>query len=182
MARGSTPPTAREAVEHAYAAARATSSSGPRIGATPRIGDGDAVVHMNFRADRARQLTRALALDAFDDFDRGGRPRGAGGDPDRVPGAWRAAGRRRFPPLEIDSLAAYLSRLGLRQLHIAETEKYAHVTYFFNGGVEDPFPGEERVLVPSRRDVPTYDLAPEMSAPPSPTSWRRRSPPRRSTS
>ena len=70
-----------------------------------------------------------------------------------------------FPPLEIDSLAAYLSRLGLRQLHIAETEKYAHVTYFFNGGVEDPFPGEERILVPSRRDVPTYDLAPEMSAP-----------------
>ena len=70
-----------------------------------------------------------------------------------------------FPPLEIDSLAACLSRLGLRQLHIAETEKYAHVTYFFNGGVEDPFPGEERILVPSRRDVPTYDLAPEMSAP-----------------
>ena len=60
----------------------------------------------------------------------------------------------------IDSLAAYLSRLGLRQLHVAETEKYAHVTYFFNGGVEAPLPGEDRVLVPSRRDVPTYDLAP----------------------
>jgi 2,3-bisphosphoglycerate-independent phosphoglycerate mutase len=69
-----------------------------------------------------------------------------------------------FPPVRIDSLAALLSRLGMRQLHVAETEKYAHVTYFFNGGVEDAFPGEERLLVPSRRDVPTYDLAPEMSA------------------
>jgi 2,3-bisphosphoglycerate-independent phosphoglycerate mutase len=71
-----------------------------------------------------------------------------------------------FPPLPIDSLAAYLSRLGLRQLHVAETEKYAHVTYFFNGGVEEALVGEDRVLVPSRRDVATYDLAPEMSAGP----------------
>ncbi len=71
-----------------------------------------------------------------------------------------------FPPLVIDSLAAHLARLGLRQLHVAETEKYAHVTYFFNGGVEEPLPGEDRLLVPSRRDVPTYDLAPEMSAGP----------------
>jgi 2,3-bisphosphoglycerate-independent phosphoglycerate mutase len=71
-----------------------------------------------------------------------------------------------FPPLVIDSLAAHLSRLGKRQLHIAETEKYAHVTYFFNGGVEEPFEGEDRILVPSNRDVPTYDLAPEMSAVP----------------
>ena len=71
-----------------------------------------------------------------------------------------------FPPLAIDSLAAYLSRLGMRQLHVAETEKYAHVTYFFNGGVEEALPGEDRVLVPSRRDVATYDLAPEMSADP----------------
>ena len=71
-----------------------------------------------------------------------------------------------FPPLVIDSLAAHLARLGKRQLHVAETEKYAHVTYFFNGGVEEPFPGEERILVPSNREVPTYDLAPEMSAGP----------------
>ncbi len=71
-----------------------------------------------------------------------------------------------FPPLVIDSLAAHLARLGKRQLHVAETEKYAHVTYFFNGGIEDPFPGEERILVPSNREVPTYDLAPEMSAGP----------------
>ncbi|HEY8177772.1 MAG TPA: 2,3-bisphosphoglycerate-independent phosphoglycerate mutase [Candidatus Limnocylindria bacterium] len=128
--------------------------------------DGDAVVHLNFRADRARQLTQALALEDFAAFDRGRRP----ADllvatlteyqlPDELPV------RVAFPPAVVDSLAAYLSRLGLRQLHLAETEKYAHVTYFFNGGVEAQLPGEDRVLVPSRRDVPTYDLAPQMSAP-----------------
>jgi 2,3-bisphosphoglycerate-independent phosphoglycerate mutase len=71
-----------------------------------------------------------------------------------------------FPPVVVDSLAAHLSRLGMRQLHVAETEKYAHVTYFFNGGLEDPFAGEDRILVPSNRTVATYDLAPEMSAGP----------------
>ncbi len=70
--------------------------------------------------------------------------------------------RRQWPT----HLAAHLSRLGKRQLHVAETEKYAHVTYFFNGGVEDAFAGEERILVPSNREVATYDLAPEMSAAP----------------
>jgi 2,3-bisphosphoglycerate-independent phosphoglycerate mutase len=136
------------------------------IGGYDGVHDGDAVVHMNFRADRARQLTRALALDEFDAFDRGRRPTDllvatlteyqAG---DQLPVAVA------FPPEVIDSLAAYLSRRGMRQLHLAETEKYAHVTYFFNGGAEDELPGEDRVLVPSRRDVPTYDLAPQMSAP-----------------
>jgi 2,3-bisphosphoglycerate-independent phosphoglycerate mutase len=131
------------------------------------MGDRDSVVHLNFRADRARQLTRALALDAFDAFDRGRRPAGLAvatlteyQRADELPVAVA------FPPVVIDSLASLLSRLGMRQLHVAETEKYAHVTYFFNGGVEAAFPGEERVLVPSRRDVATYDLAPEMSAGP----------------
>ena len=64
-----------------------------------------------------------------------------------------------------ETLAEVLSRAGARQLHAAETEKYAHVTYFFNGGVEEPWPGEERILVASPRDVPSYDLKPEMSAP-----------------
>jgi 2,3-bisphosphoglycerate-independent phosphoglycerate mutase len=126
----------------------------------------DAVVHLNFRADRARQLTHALAQPEFDRFDRGNR--GAFDvttlteyqAPDELPVAVA------FPPLVIDSMAAHLSGLGKRQLHVAETEKYAHVTYFFNGGVEEPFPGEDRILVPSNRDVPTYDLAPEMSAGP----------------
>ncbi|HEY7332967.1 MAG TPA: 2,3-bisphosphoglycerate-independent phosphoglycerate mutase [Candidatus Limnocylindria bacterium] len=130
------------------------------------MADGDAAVHLNFRADRARQLTRALALDGFDAFGRGRRPAGLhvatlteyqAHDELPVPVA--------FPPEEIDSLSAYLARLGRRQLHVAETEKYAHVTYFFNGGREAELPGEERVLIPSRRDVPTYDLAPEMRAP-----------------
>ncbi len=130
------------------------------------MADGDAAVHLNFRADRARQLTRALAVDVFDEFDRGRRPAGLhvvtlteyqAHEELPVPVA--------FPPEEIDSLPAYLARLGRRQLHVAETEKYAHVTYFFNGGREAELHGEERVLIPSRRDVPTYDLAPEMRAP-----------------
>ncbi|HEX6140034.1 MAG TPA: 2,3-bisphosphoglycerate-independent phosphoglycerate mutase [Candidatus Limnocylindria bacterium] len=135
------------------------------IGAYDGMHDGDAAVHLNFRADRARQLTRALALDGFDDFDRGRRPADVHvatlteyQAPDELPVPVA------FPPLEIDSLAAHLSRLGLRQLHLAETEKYAHVTYFFDGGVEAQLPGEDRVLIPSRRDIATYDLAPEMRA------------------
>jgi len=137
------------------------------IGGYGGMADGDAVVHANFRADRARELTRALACDELDGFDRGLRPRDLlvatlteYQAPEELPVTVA------FPPLAVDSLAAYLSRLGLRQLHVAETEKYAHVTYFFNGGIEPPFPGEERVLIPSRRDVATYDLAPEMSAAP----------------
>jgi 2,3-bisphosphoglycerate-independent phosphoglycerate mutase len=126
---------------------------------------GDAIVHMNFRADRARQLTRALSLTDFAAFDRGQVPPDVPvttlteyQDSASLPVAVA------FGPVVADGLAAHLSRLGMRQLHMAETEKYAHVTYFFNGGVEEPFPGEERVLVPSRRDVPTYDQAPAMSA------------------
>ncbi len=132
---------------------------------TPMV-DGDAVVHLNFRADRARQLTQSLALADFTGFGRGRHPALALTTlteyqaPDELPV------RVAFPPAVADSLAAHLSRLGRRQLHVAETEKYAHVTYFFNGGVEDAFAGEERILVPSNRDVATYDLAPEMSAVP----------------
>jgi 2,3-bisphosphoglycerate-independent phosphoglycerate mutase len=127
------------------------------------VRDGDAVVHFNFRADRARQLTHALVDgDEFTAFDRGRPPRDLlvvtmteyeGGLPVLVA----------FPPLLVTGLAETFSGLGWRQLHVAETEKYAHVTYFFNGGVEAAFPGEDRVLVPSPK-VATYDLAPEMSA------------------
>ncbi len=128
--------------------------------------DGDAAVHLNFRADRARQLSQALALADFDAFDRGEAPQVAVTtlteyqDPGELPV------RVAFPPLIADSLPAHLARLGKRQLHVAETEKYAHVTYFFNGGIEEPFAGEERILVPSNREVATYDHAPEMSAGP----------------
>jgi 2,3-bisphosphoglycerate-independent phosphoglycerate mutase len=160
-------PTATAAVATAYERGESDEFIQPTIvGDAVPMEPGDAAVHLNFRADRARQLTHALAQPAFDRFDRGG----AGPfetttlteyqAPDELPVAVA------FPPLVIDSLAAHLARLGKTQLHVAETEKYAHVTYFFNGGVEEPFPGEERILVPSNREVATYDQAPEMSAGP----------------
>jgi len=164
---GRTAATPVQAVLDAYGAGEGDEFIRPTvIGSYAGMADGDSVVHMNFRADRARQLTRALALREFDAFDRGRMPADL-----RVTTLTEYQARDElpvavaFPPLAIDSLAAYLSRLGLRQLHLAETEKYAHVTYFFNGGAEEALPGEDRVLVPSRRDVPTYDHAPEMSAP-----------------
>jgi 2,3-bisphosphoglycerate-independent phosphoglycerate mutase len=128
------------------------------------MNDGDAVVYMNFRADRARQLTRALTDAAFDAFARGRFPRlgyfctlaSYGEDFARLPVA--------FPPQNVSGgFGEYLSVQGLQQLRIAESEKYAHVTYFFNGGVETPYAGEDRILVPSPK-VATYDLKPEMSA------------------
>ena len=165
--RGVRAGTAAEAIADAYARDESDEFIAPTVlDAARPILDGDVVVHLNFRADRARQLSRALALADFDAFDRGGAPSAAVAtlteyqSPDELPV------RVAFPPLVIDSLAAHLARLGKRQLHVAETEKYAHVTYFFNGGVEEPMVGEDRILVPSNRDVPTYDQAPEMSAGP----------------
>ena len=159
--------SAADAVAAAYARGEGDEFIQPTVlDAAVPIVDGDVVVHLNFRADRARQLTRAFALAGFDDFDRGNPPRVSVATLTEYQAADELPVRVAFPPLVIDSLAAHLARLGKRQLHVAETEKYAHVTYFFNGGVEDPFPGEERTLIPSRRDVPTYDLAPEMSAGP----------------
>jgi 2,3-bisphosphoglycerate-independent phosphoglycerate mutase len=164
---GLTAASPQEAIAAAYERGEGDEFIQPTVVAgTPPMADGDAVVHLNFRADRARQLTQALALAGFHDFDRGMAPNVTVTTlteyqaPDELPV------RVAFPPLVIDSLAAHLSRLGKRQLHVAETEKYAHVTYFFNGGVEDAFPGEDRVLIPSNRTVATYDLAPEMSAGP----------------
>ena len=132
------------------------------------IKDDDGCFFYNFRADRARQLTLALhAADGdFPFFDRGRRPKLAAfatmtqyDAKVDVPAA--------FPPQSLAMiLGEVLSKRGVSQLRTAETEKYAHVTYFFNGGVEPPFPGEERRLVPSNKAVATYDLAPEMSAVP----------------
>ena len=129
------------------------------------MADGDVVVFMNFRADRARQMTRALTDPAFAAFPRARVPKlgsyvcltSYGEEFSRLPVA--------FAPQSIrNSFGEYISKLGLHQLRIAETEKYAHVTYFFNGGVEQVYPGEDRILVPSP-NVATYDLQPEMSAP-----------------
>ena len=133
-------------------------------GAPVQMNDGDAVVFMNFRADRARQLTSALTDPGFDGFERSRRPKleyyctltSYGKDFSHLPAA--------FGPQTItNSFGEYIAAQGLQQLRIAETEKYAHVTYFFNCGVETPYPGEERIMVPSPK-VATYDLKPEMSA------------------
>jgi 2,3-bisphosphoglycerate-independent phosphoglycerate mutase len=131
-------------------------------GADGDVRDGDVLIHFNFRADRARQLTHALVDDEFDGFERQRRPRNL-----HVVTMTEYESRLpvvvAFGPLVVPSLAEAFSRLGWSQFHVAETEKYAHVTYFFNGGVEEPWPGEERSLVPSPK-VPTYDAQPEMSA------------------
>jgi 2,3-bisphosphoglycerate-independent phosphoglycerate mutase len=130
----------------------------------PRVKDGDVCVFFNFRPDRARELTRAFVEPGFAEFDRGPWPP----SPDFIT---LTEYKKEFPlpvafPPEHPThvLADVLAEHGLRQLHIAETEKYAHVTFFFNGGVEKAVPGEERILVPSPRDVATYDLKPGMSA------------------
>ena len=120
---------------------------------TPRIEPGDSVIFFNFRPDRGRQLSRLL-LDGGFDLTTMTRY----SDELDCPVVF---GEQHVP----DTLAEVLSRAGARQLHVAETEKYAHVTYFFNGGVEEPWEGEERILVASPRDVPSYDFKPEMSAP-----------------
>ena len=128
------------------------------------IRDGDGAIFYNFRADRARELTRALTEPAFDGFPR------------NIVAKFSAFATMTsydetfthpvaFAPVRLTKiLPEIVSELGLNQLRIAETEKYAHVTYFLNGGNEKTYPGEDRVLIPSPRDVATYDLKPEMSA------------------
>jgi 2,3-bisphosphoglycerate-independent phosphoglycerate mutase len=127
------------------------------------IRDGDGIFCFNFRADRARELARSLFEPDFAEFPRRTAP---------VPAVFATMTRYdatfplpvAFPPQSVDRcLGQVVSDLGLRQLRLAETEKYAHVTYFFNCGREEPYPGEERLLVPSPREVATYDLKPEMS-------------------
>jgi len=127
------------------------------------INDGDAVLFMNFRPDRARQITQAFVDSNFDGFERSVKPRLS----DFVMTTEYSADINTncaFPPENLsNSLGEYLSNLGKTQLRIAETEKYAHVTFFFSGGQEALFEGEDRILVPSPK-VATYDLKPEMSA------------------
>jgi 2,3-bisphosphoglycerate-independent phosphoglycerate mutase len=161
--------TARAGLEAAYARGendefvQATAIADAQ-GATSRMQDGDVVVFMNFRADRARELTRALTDPAFDGFPRTRVPRLArfvcltnyGDEFKHLPVAFA-------PQTLSNGFGEYLAHRHLHQLRIAETEKYAHVTYFFNGGSEAVYPGEDRILVPSPK-VATYDLLPEMSA------------------
>ena len=123
----------------------------------------DSVVFMNFRADRAREISRAIADPDFAEFDRGDY---------RFRGVFATLTQYHqdfdfpvaFPPFDVkNGLGEVLSKHGLKQLRLSETEKYAHVTFFMNGGRDEPYPGEERILVPSPK-VKTYDLQPEMSA------------------
>jgi 2,3-bisphosphoglycerate-independent phosphoglycerate mutase len=160
---------ALEALAQAYARGETDEFVKPTVVAPPgsepvRMQHGDAVVFMNFRSDRARQLTRAFTQEGFVEFERECAPALSrfctltrySDDPD-LPIV--------FPPERVrNGFGEYVSNLGLRQLRIAETEKYAHVTFFFSGGEETVYPGEERILVPSPH-VDTYDLQPEMSAP-----------------
>ena len=134
------------------------------IGEPVQIADGDAVIFMNFRADRARELTRAFVEPGFNEFERPRVPQlaefvmltqYAASIP--TPSAYK-------PEALTNVLGEYLANNGKTQLRIAETEKYAHVTFFFSGGREEPFAGEERILIPSP-NVATYDLQPQMSAP-----------------
>ena len=119
---------------------------------TPRLEDGDTVIFFNFRPDRGRQLTRMLLDHGFDVTTM---TRYASDLPTPIA----------FSEQEVkNTMAEVLSAHELKQLHVAETEKYAHVTYFFNGGREEEWPGETRVMIPSPRDVPSYDHKPEMSA------------------
>ncbi len=158
---------ARSAVTAAYARGENDEFVRPTVVApdpAARVADGDVCLFFNFRPDRVRQLTRAFFERDFDEFDRGPRP-------PAVDFVTMTRYKKEFPvPVAFAPerpehvLAEVLAEHGLRQLHIAETEKYAHVTFFFNGGVEKEVPGEERVLIPSPRDVPTYDHKPEMSA------------------
>jgi 2,3-bisphosphoglycerate-independent phosphoglycerate mutase len=133
------------------------------IGEYDGVADGDAVLHFNFRPDRARQLVRALGEREFAEFDRGDAPEIALTTLTEYRDEWPYPVA--FPPrTPAITLAEVIAERGERQLHVAETEKYAHVTYFFNGGREQEWEGEEHFLVDSVRDVPTYDHKPEMSA------------------
>ncbi len=159
-------PSAQAAVEAAYAAGETDEFITPRriAGVDGRVQDGDSVIFFNFRADRARQLTRAFMQDDFSGFARRVRPTG-------LHYATFAQYDEDFPfPVAFpkdnlrQTLGETIAARGGRQLRAAETEKYPHVTFFFSGGREEPFTGEDRILVPSPK-VATYDLQPEMSVP-----------------
>ena len=156
--------TAVEGLEAAYAADESDEFvKATRIGEIAKVEDGDSIVFMNFRADRAREITKAFVEKNFAGFER-----------KVVPDLAKFVMLTRYqatidapvaymPEPLVNSIGEYLSNLGKTQLRIAETEKYAHVTFFFSGGREDEYPGEKRILIPSP-NVATYDLKPEMSA------------------
>ena len=156
--------TAQEGLEAAYARGESDEFvKATSIGEPVTVEDGDAVVFMNFRADRARELSRVFVEDGFKEFERARQPNVQYVGLTQYAASIPAPAA--FAPGSLENvLGDYLAKNGKTQLRIAETEKYAHVTFFFSGGREEPFPGEERILIPSPK-VATYDLQPEMSAP-----------------
>jgi 2,3-bisphosphoglycerate-independent phosphoglycerate mutase len=162
-AEGMAAATAREAIDSAYARGEGDEFIQPTvIKGFNGIDSSEPVLFFNFRSDRARQLTAAFGLEQFDSFERSGVLF------QQLVCMTEYDANYPFPVLFSPQmpeqvLAEILSEAGLRQLHCAETEKYPHVTYFFNGGREQPYPGEDRIIVPSPR-VATYDLQPAMSA------------------
>ncbi len=154
------------ALDAAYARGEMDEFVKPTVIGTPvKMADGDAVVYMNFRADRARQLTQAFVDPAFSGFPVSRRIRLSAYVTLTEYSAELKVTSVAYRPQSLhNSLGEYLAGLGLKQLRIAETEKYAHVTFFFSGGREEPCAGEDRILVPSPK-VATYDLQPEMSCP-----------------
>jgi 2,3-bisphosphoglycerate-independent phosphoglycerate mutase len=165
-AQGKVAESPKAAIEASYAAGELDEFLQPTvIGAYAGMADGDGLMMVNFRADRARELLTALVDPGFDGFARSRVPTFAATlGMVEYSSALNAFFPALFPPEDIpDTLGEVLSKAGKTQLRIAETEKYAHVTFFFNGGVETVFPGEERILVPSPK-VKTYDLQPAMSA------------------
>jgi 2,3-bisphosphoglycerate-independent phosphoglycerate mutase len=165
---GQPAPSAQAAIQRSYDAGVTDEFIKPAVvlnadAPVAKVAAGDSIICFNFRADRVRQITRAFVLQDFDGFAREAlhdllyvtMTEYEKGLPVEVA----------FENADVEvPLAQVLSSAGLKQLHVAETEKYAHVTFFFNGGREAPFPGEERLLVQSPKDVATYDLKPEMSA------------------
>lgn len=164
----------KKAMEDSYSQGRGDEFVVPvniREGGKPvaLIEDHDSCIFFNFRPDRARQITRCFCDDSFDFFDRGHGEKNPRLNvyftcftqyDETIPNTHIA-----FKAEDItNTFGEYIASKKKSQLRIAETEKYAHVTFFFNGGREEPYSGEDRILVPSRKDVPTYDLAPRMSA------------------
>lgn len=145
--------SAEDALNMAYERGETDEFVKPTLINHTKINPEDSLIFMNFRSDRARQLTKLFLDHGYSHF------------VSLTLYADTLNTKVAFPPQTLrNTLPEYLSHLGLKQLHIAETEKYAHVTFFFNGGIEEPYPGEDRILIPSP-NVATYDLKPEMSAP-----------------
>ena len=165
-AASTTPTRARRPRRRRTTATRPTSSSPPTtVGEEAKIRPGDAVIAFNFRPDRMREITLALCdPDVRRDRPRRRRRDRAVRDAGRVRRGLGLSGRLPAASGPALTIGEVIAREGKGQLHVAETEKYPHVTYFFNGGEETPYEGEVRELVPSPRDVPTYDFKPEMSA------------------